>query len=125
MSNRKEESKNREKNDLSEIRIGDTIKLHYKFTEKDKERVQAFKGVVIARKGSGISENITVRGPVAGVMMEKIIPVYSPNIKKTEIIKKGKVRRAKLYYLRNVIGKKAKLKRRIEKPSSESKKEED
>lgn len=111
--------KNQKRDDLPEMRVGDTIKMYYKFTEKDKERVQAFEGVIIARKGAGISQNIIIRGLVAGVMMEKIIPVHSPNIKKVETIKRGKVRRSKLYYLRNVAGKKAKLKRRIEKPSQE------
>ncbi|MCD5384742.1 MAG: 50S ribosomal protein L19 [Candidatus Pacebacteria bacterium] len=109
--------------DLPEMSVGDTIKLYYKFTEKDKKRVQAFEGVIISRRGAGISENMTLRGPAAGVMMEKIIPVHSPNIDKVETIKRGKVRRSKLYYLRDVVGKKAKLKRRIEKPSASIDKE--
>ncbi len=113
------EIKDQKRSDLPEMRVGDTIKVYYKFTEKDKERIQAFEGVIIARKGSGISENMIVRGPAAGVMMEKTIPVHSPNIQKVETVKRGKVRRSKLYYLRNVIGKKAKLKRRIEKTVSE------
>ncbi len=119
MTSEKREIKDQRRDDLPEMRVGDTIKIHYKFTEKDKERVQAFEGVVIARKGSGISETMTVRGPAAGVMMEKVIPVHSPNIQKVETVKRGKVRRAKLYFLRDVIGKKAKLKRRIEKPTPE------
>ncbi|MBZ1356678.1 MAG: 50S ribosomal protein L19 [Candidatus Nealsonbacteria bacterium] len=104
------------RNDLPEIRIGDTIKLHYKFTEKGKERVQPFEAVVIAKRGEGISTNMTLRGPAAGVMMEKIIPMNSPNITKIEIIKRSKVRRSKLYYLREVFGKRAKLKKKEEAP---------
>jgi large subunit ribosomal protein L19 len=105
----------KEEKNIPEVRIGYTIKIYYKFREKEKERVQAFEGVVIALNGSGISSTMTIRGSAAGEMMEKIIPIESPNIEKIEIIKKGKVRRAKLYYLRSVIGKKAKLKRKIEK----------
>lgn len=116
MTEKKQKNKKNEIN-VSDVRIGDTIKIYYKFKEKDKdkERVQAFEGVVIARKGAGISETMTIRGVAAGFMMEKIIPVNSPNIQKIEIVKRGKVRRAKLYYLRAISGKKAKLKRRIEK----------
>ena len=121
MTNEKREMKDQRRNDLPEMRVGDTIKVYYKFNEKDKERIQTFEGIVISRKGSGISETMIIRGPVVGVMMEKIIPVHSPNIQKVETIKKGKVRRAKLYYLRNVIGKKAKLKRRTEKSTPEKK----
>ncbi len=103
------------RSDLPKVEIGDTIKMYYKFTEKGKERVQAFEGIVISLKGAGISETMTMRGMAAGMIMEKIIPIHSPNIKKIETVKRGKVRRAKLYYLRNVVGKKAKLKRRVEK----------
>ena len=119
MTSEKSEMKDQRRDDLPEMRVGDTIKIYYKFTEKDKERIQAFEGTVIARRGSGISETMTVRGPAAGVMMEKVIPVHSPKIQKVETIKRGKVRRAKLYYLRSVVGKKAKLKRKIEKPAPE------
>ncbi len=104
------------RSDLPEIKIGDTIKLHYKFTEKGKERVQPFEAVVIAKRGEGVSTNMTLRGLTSGFMMEKIIPMNSPNIAKIEIIKRSVVRRSKLYYLRNVFGKKAKLKRKDEKP---------
>ncbi len=101
--------------DLPETRIGDTIKIYYKFTEKGKERVQPFEGIIIRKKGSDISATMTIRGSSSGVMMEKIIPINSPNIEKIEIIKKGKVRRAKLYYLRTAIGKRLRLKRRTNK----------
>ncbi len=121
MTSEKKELKDQKREDLPEMRVGDTVKIYYKFTEKEKERVQAFEGVIISRKGAGISETMIIRGPAAGVMMEKIIPVHSPNIQKVETVKRGKVRRSKLYYLRDVVGKKAKLKRRIEKPIAEKK----
>jgi large subunit ribosomal protein L19 len=95
-----------------EVRVGDTIKLYYKFKEKDKERVQPFEGIVIAKKGSGLSETMTIRGSVSKVMMERIIPVHSPNISRIETLKRGKVRRAKLYFLRSAVGKRARLKRK-------------
>ncbi|HQB85071.1 MAG TPA: 50S ribosomal protein L19 [Candidatus Pacearchaeota archaeon] len=101
------------------LNIGDTIKINYRFTEKDKQRVQAFTGVIIAKKGAGISATMTIRGEASGVMMEKIIPLNSPNIQKIDVIKRSKVRRSKLYYLRNVVGKQAKLKRKIEKKESQ------
>ncbi len=101
--------------DLPKVSVGDTIKVYYKFTEKGKERIQPFEGVVIGKKGSDISETMTIRGSISGVMMEKIIPVHSPNIEKIETVKKGKVRRAKLYYLRTAIGKRLRLKRKEDK----------
>jgi len=97
---------------MKNANVGDTIKIYYKFKEKDKERVQPFEGIVIAKKGGGISETMTIRGSVANVMMERIIPVHSPNISKIELIKRGKIRRAKLYFLRDAIGKRARLKRK-------------
>lgn len=102
-----------------ELNIGDTIKINYRFTEKDKQRVQAFTGVIIAKKGTGISATMTIRGEASGVMMEKIIPLNSPNIQKIDVIKRSKVRRSKLYYLRNVVGKQAKLKRKIKKKENQ------
>lgn len=114
------------KDKINEMRVGDTIRVYYKFVEKDKERVQSFEGIVIAQKGAGASRVMTLRGMLsAGVMMEKTMPIHSPNIQKIEIVKKGKARRAKLYYLRNMTGKKAKLKKRTEKPSLEKKEEEE
>jgi len=104
---------------IKKLNIGDTIKINYRFTEKDKQRVQAFTGVIIAKKGAGISATMTIRGEASGVMMEKIIPLNSPNIQKIDVIKRSKVRRSKLYYLRNVVGKQAKLKRKIEKKESQ------
>lgn len=99
------------KKDLSDIRSGDTVRIHQKIKEADKERIQTFEGVVIARKhGKGISATITVRRIIEGVGVERIFPIHSPNIAKIEILKHGKTRRAKLYYLRTAKGKKAKLK---------------
>ena len=98
---------------LPGIRPGDTVKVYQKIKEKDKERLQAFEGVVLARKhGKGISATITVRKVISGVGVEKIFPIHSPAIEKIEVLKKSKVRRAKLYYLRTAKGKKAKLKRK-------------
>lgn len=98
---------------LPEIRPGDTIKVHQKIKEADKERIQIFEGVVIARKhGKGISATITVRKVVDGIGVERIFPIHSPLIAKIEIVRRGKIRRAKLYYLRTAKGKKAKLKRK-------------
>ncbi len=116
--------KNDIRNDLPEVSIGDTIKIYYKFTEKGKERSQPFEGVVIRKKGSDVSKTMTLRGSISGVMIEKIIPVNSPNIEKIETIKKGKVRRAKLYYLRTAIGKRSRLKRKEDKKSSVGNKKE-
>ncbi len=97
--------------DLPEIRSGDTIKVHQKVKEGDKERIQIFEGVVIAKKhGKGISATITVRKVVGGVGVERIFPIHSPSIDKIEVVRHGKVRRAKLYYLREAKGKKARLK---------------
>ncbi len=92
--------------------IGDTIKVHYKIKEGDKERVQVYTGTVIARKGSGVMEAITVRRVSYGEGVERVFPLNSPNIDKIEIDRHGKVRRAKLYYLRNLAGKKARIKER-------------
>ena len=97
--------------DLPEIRSGDTIKVHQKVKEGDKERIQIFEGVVIAKKhGKGISATMTVRKVVGGVGVERIFPIHSPSIDKIEVVRHGKVRRAKLYYLREAKGKKARLK---------------
>ncbi len=99
------------KKNLPEIKPGDTVRLSLAIKEKNKEKIQAFEGVVIAIKhGRGISATITVRKIIDGIGVEKIFPIHSPIIKKIEILRRAKVRRAKLYYLRNVRGKKAKLK---------------
>lgn len=92
--------------------IGDTIKVHYKIKEGGKERIQVYTGTVIARKGGGVMESITVRRISYGEGVERIFPLNSPNIDKIEIERHGKVRRAKLYYLRDLAGKKARIKER-------------
>ena len=101
------------KKELPDIRPGDTLRIHQKIKEKGKERIQAFEGIVIARKhGKGISSTITVRKVISGIGVEKVFPIHSPIIEKIEILKRGRVRRAKLYYLRKAKGKKTKLKRK-------------
>jgi large subunit ribosomal protein L19 len=90
-----------------DLRVGDTVKLHLKIKEENRERVQIFEGVVIAIKGSGINKNITVRKISYGVGVEKIVPLHSTVLEKIEVIKRGSVRRAKLTYLRKRVGKRA------------------
>lgn len=97
---------------------GDTIKVHFKIKEGERARTQIFEGVVIAIKNSGLSKTFTVRKISFGVGVERIFPVYSPQISKIDVVKKGKVRRAKLYYLRNIIGQKGtRIKEKIGKKS--------
>lgn len=101
------------KKEIPDIRPGDTIKVHQKFEEKGKEKIQVFEGLVIARKhGKGVSSTITVRKIISGIGVERIFPLHSPTIKEIEIVRRSKVRRAKLYYLRKAKGKKARLKRK-------------
>ncbi len=103
-------NKEQEKN-MPDIRPGDVVKVHQKIKEGDKERIQIFEGVVIARKhGKGISSTITVRKVVDSVGVERIFPVHSPSLEKIEVVKSSKVRRSKLYYLREAKGVKGKLK---------------
>ncbi len=98
------------KSDLPEFRPGDNVRVHVRVVEGGKERIQVFEGVVIARKNRGIADTITVRKVSYGVGVERTFPVHSPMIAKIEVVRKGKVRRAKLYYLRNLSGKAARLK---------------
>ncbi len=97
------------KPELPEFGIGDTVKVFVKIVEGDKERLQAFEGVVIAKKHSSVRETFTVRRVSFGVGVEKTFPLHSPRIDHIEVLKKGKVRRAKLYYLRNLSGKASKI----------------
>ena len=101
------------KSDAPAIEVGDTVKVHVKIREGDKERIQLFEGTVIARKGSGVSETFTVRRVSYGVGVERVFPVHSPNVAKVELVRSGKVRRAKLYYLRDRMGKSAKVKEKV------------
>jgi large subunit ribosomal protein L19 len=96
--------------DIPEFRPGDTLNVHVKVIEGSKERVQVFKGVVIRRQGGGIRETFTVRKVSFSVGVERTFPVHSPNIAEIEVLTRGDVRRAKLYYLRDLRGKKAKIK---------------
>ena len=89
---------------IPEFRVGDTVKVNVKIIEGNKERVQAYEGVVIARKGGGISETFTVRKDSYGVGVERVFPVHSPKIDSIEVLRHGKVRRAKLNFLKNVVG---------------------
>ena len=95
--------------DLPAIEIGDYVKVYVKIKEGSRERIQMFEGTVIAKKGSGIKESFTVRRLSYGVGVERIFPMHTPKIEKIEKVRKGKVRRAKLYYLRNRVGKAAKV----------------
>ena len=95
------------------VSIGDTVKVHVKIREGQRERIQVFEGIVIAKRGSGVSETFTVRRLSYGVGIERVFPLHSPNVAKVERVRSGKVRRAKLYYLRDRVGKAAKVKENI------------
>ncbi len=108
------------KTDLPDFRAGDTLKVHVKVVEGNKTRVQIFQGVVIARSGAGVSETFTVRKVSYGVGVERTFPLHTPIVEKIEVVTRGDVRRAKLYYLRDLRGKKAKIRERRETPKSEA-----
>ena len=93
--------------------VGDTVRVHAKIKEGNRERIQGFEGTVIAKKHGGISETMTLRRMSYGVGVEKTFPVHSPNVERFEVVRRGKVRRAKLYYLRDRVGKSAKVKQDI------------
>ncbi|MBR4131355.1 MAG: 50S ribosomal protein L19 [Oscillospiraceae bacterium] len=101
------------KEELPEMNVGDTVRVHVKIKEGTRERIQVFEGTIIARKHGGIHESITVRRLSYGVGCEKVFPVHSPSIVKVETVRHGKVRRAKLYYLRDRLGKAAKVKEKV------------
>jgi large subunit ribosomal protein L19 len=101
------------KSEMPVVNIGDTVKVHVKIVEGDKSRIQVFEGTVIAKKHGGISETFTVRRVAHGCGIERVFPVHSPSVDKVEIVRRGKVRRAKLYYLRDRVGKAAKVKENI------------
>ncbi|MBR5329459.1 MAG: 50S ribosomal protein L19 [Firmicutes bacterium] len=96
--------------DIPAFRVGDTVKVHVKIKEGDKERIQVYEGVVIARKGHGATETFTVRRVAYNVGVERTFPIHSPKLDKIELVRRGKVRRAKLYYLRERTGKAARIK---------------
>lgn len=97
------------KSDLPEFRAGDTVNVHVRVVEGNRERIQVFKGVVIRRQGQGVSETFTVRKISFGVGVERIFPIHSPVVDKIEVLSRGVVRRAKLYYLRDLRGKAARI----------------
>ena len=99
--------------DLPQLNIGDTLKVYFKVIEGTRERIQMFEGTVIARKGSGVAETFTVRRVSYGVGVERVFPVHSPNVKDVAVVRRGRVRRAKLYYLRDRVGKAAKVKEQL------------
>ncbi len=101
------------RSDLPPFRVGDTVRVHQKVREGDKERIQVFEGVVIRRRGGGTSETFTVRKVSYGVGVERILPVQSPAVAKVEIKMRGHVRRSRLYYLRELRGKKARLRSKV------------
>ena len=101
------------KEEVPVIRIGDIVRIHNKIVEGTKERIQLFEGTVIAKHGGGISETFTVRRVTYGVGVEKTFPLHSPNVAKVDVVRVGKVRRAKLYYLRDRKGKASKVKEKI------------
>jgi large subunit ribosomal protein L19 len=97
-----------------EFQPGDTVRVHVRVVEGDKQRIQVFQGVVIARRGGGTRETFTVRKISGGIGVERIVPLNSPNVDRIELIRRGRVRRAKLYYLRNLRGKAARIDERRE-----------
>ena len=98
------------KAEAPQVQVGDTIRVHLKVKEGNRERIQVFEGTVIAKKHGGLEETFTVRRVSYGVGVEKVFPIHAPSIEKIETVRHGKVRRAKLYYLRNRVGKAAKVK---------------
>lgn len=100
------------RNDIPEFRPGDTVRVHALIVEGERERVQLFEGLVIGRRGAGISESYTVRKISNGVGVERTFPIHTPRVQKIEVLRKGKVRRAKLYYIRALSGKAARIKER-------------
>ena len=109
----KELNKERLANEVTTVKVGDTVRVHVKVKEGSRERIQVFEGTVIAKKHGGITETITVRRISYGVGVEKVFPVHSPSIDKIEVVRSGAVRRAKLYYLRGRVGKGAKVKEKL------------
>ena len=101
------------KEEVPQFNVGDTIRVDVNIREGERERIQQFEGTVIAKKGSGVSETFTVRRVSYGVGVERVFPLHSPNVKAIQVVRMGRVRRAKLYYLRDRVGKAAKVKEQI------------
>jgi large subunit ribosomal protein L19 len=106
--------KNYMKDKIPEFNPGDTVKVHVRIKEGDKERIQVFQGTVIGRRGGGTGETFTVRKVSSGIGVERIFPIHSPNISRIERVRKGKVRRGKLYYLRGLTGKSARITEKLD-----------
>ncbi len=106
------------KENAEEFRIGDTVKVHFRIVEGRTERTQIYEGLVIAKKNSGLRRTVTVRKMSYGVGVERVFPVHSPRVQKIEVTRRGRVRRAKLYYIRNRVGKAAKVAELIRKKGS-------
>lgn len=106
------------RDDIPDFKAGDSVKVHVKIKEGDKERIQVFQGTVISRRGSGIGATFTVRKISSGIGVERIFPTHSPNIDKIERTRQGKVRRAKLYYLRGLTGKSARIEEKLDDKST-------
>jgi large subunit ribosomal protein L19 len=102
------------KNEVPQFDVGDTVRVHVRIKEGDRERIQAFEGTVIAKKHGGIAETFTVRRVSYGVGVERVFPLHSPLVAQVDVIRKGRVRRSKLYYLRSRVGKAAKVKEQIQ-----------
>lgn len=98
--------------EIPEFHVGDTVNVHVRIKEGSKERIQQYNGVVIARNGSGVTETVTVRRVAFGEGVERVFPLQSPNLAQIDVVRRGKVRRAKLYYLRGLAGKKARIQER-------------
>ena len=109
------------KTELDNFKIGDTVKVHFKIVEGKTERIQIYEGLVIAMKNSGVGKTFTVRKNSYGVGVERVFPIHSPRIARVELVRPGRVRRAKLYYIRDKIGKAAKIKELIVKKGSKAK----
>jgi large subunit ribosomal protein L19 len=101
------------KSEIPELNIGDTVRVSVKIKEGERERIQVFEGTIIARQGGSISESFTVRRVSYGVGVERVFPIHSPNVVKVDIVRRGRVRRSKLYYLRDRVGKAAKVKEQL------------
>jgi len=111
------------KDKVPPFKSGDTVKVHVKIKEGDKERIQVFQGTVIGRRGGGVGETFTVRKISSGIGVERIFPLHSPNVSKIERVRQGKVRRAKLYYMRDLTGKSARIDEKLEEKEGGDKKE--
>ena len=109
------------KAELDKFKVGDTVKVHFKIVEGKNERIQIYEGLVIAMKNSGVGKTFTVRKNSYGVGVERVFPIHSPRIARVELVRPGRVRRAKLYYIRDKIGKAAKIKELIVKKNVKAK----